>query len=378
MVKKDVNIAGAGIAGLTAAINLARDGRRVRVYERGPDVGTRFNNDFQGLENWSTEKDVLEVLDGYGIKTDFFYKPFKEADIICGERHVIKSPGGRVGVYMVRRGSAEGCLDLALKRQALEAGAEIVFNKKVEEKDVDIVATGPRSFSGVVSGITGEAGWLAGEAIRQSGEAGSQACEAPRADMVMIMLDNDCAPKGYVYMAVIEGNITLASVVMEDFANAKRYFARALEKVRSFYGLDVKNPRPFGGTGNFFLPEAYSKDGNLYVGERAGFQDYLFGFGMRYAFASGYYAAKSIATGSDYEAMVRRFLLPVKKASLVNRFVFERLGGNYKRLVSGWAGAKDPVEFLKRWYGLGLPKRMLYPFAVRWYRKKAGSFKIQS
>jgi len=55
-------IAGAGPAGLTAAIVLAQAGKRVIVHEAKASVGNRFGGDFQGLENWTTHDDVLAVM----------------------------------------------------------------------------------------------------------------------------------------------------------------------------------------------------------------------------------------------------------------------------------------------------------------------------
>ena len=53
---KEVKILGAGLSGLTAAINLAQIGYKVDVYEKNKDVGMRFHGDLQGLENWSKKK----------------------------------------------------------------------------------------------------------------------------------------------------------------------------------------------------------------------------------------------------------------------------------------------------------------------------------
>jgi flavin-dependent dehydrogenase len=53
MNPKEIHIAGVGPWGLTAAINLAREGFKSIVYEKYSDVGIRFSGEFQGLENWS-------------------------------------------------------------------------------------------------------------------------------------------------------------------------------------------------------------------------------------------------------------------------------------------------------------------------------------
>ena len=55
-----VIMAGAGIAGLTCAIILARAGRQVIVREWHNSVGHRFHGDFQGLENWRRSEDAID------------------------------------------------------------------------------------------------------------------------------------------------------------------------------------------------------------------------------------------------------------------------------------------------------------------------------
>lgn len=57
-----VQIAGAGPAGLAAAITLAREGVSVQVHEARNEVGYRFQRDLQGLENWTTQQDVLQWM----------------------------------------------------------------------------------------------------------------------------------------------------------------------------------------------------------------------------------------------------------------------------------------------------------------------------
>lgn len=345
MTKKTIKIAGAGISGLTAAINLAIYGYDVKVYEKRKDVGARFHNDFQGLENWSSDEDILSTLRKINIKVNFFYKGFNEADIINErmEKFKIKSPDDRTGVYMIKRGREEGSIDQCLKNQALHEGVEILFNKNVKDEDVDIIAKGPRFGSGIVCGLIGN---------------------VKSKDKVMIMLNNNCAPKGYVYMAIIDGRITLASVVMKDFNNAKHFFKNALENVTRIYDYKINNIKLFGGLGNFFLPNSYSENGRLYIGESAGLQDYLFGFGMKYAFLSGYFAAQSIISNHDYNVVVKKELLPIMKATFVNRHFYERLS-NYERLIQKWATAKNPILFLRNWYNFNWYKHLIFPFIFK-------------
>jgi hypothetical protein len=66
-----IRIMGAGPAGLTAAITLARAGREVLVYERAADVGTRHDGDYEGIENWSTRADVWEEFATWGLANNF-------------------------------------------------------------------------------------------------------------------------------------------------------------------------------------------------------------------------------------------------------------------------------------------------------------------
>src|SRR5574337_985 len=76
-----IEIAGAGPAGLAAAITLAHAGVPVVVHEAQAEVGYRFQRDLQGLENWSTEEDVLAVLRNLGIDTDFKVLPYRKGTV---------------------------------------------------------------------------------------------------------------------------------------------------------------------------------------------------------------------------------------------------------------------------------------------------------
>ncbi|MGK7370121.1 MAG: NAD(P)-binding protein, partial [Candidatus Halalkalibacterium sp. M3_1C_030] len=121
MNEEHIHVIGAGPAGLVAAINLAKNGYPVTVYEMKEDVGTRFNGDYQGIENWSTEEDARQFLEAVGVETNFSFESYADGDFFnpSGEKYNFNM--SRPLFYLVERGTSEWSLDQGLKRQALKA-----------------------------------------------------------------------------------------------------------------------------------------------------------------------------------------------------------------------------------------------------------------
>jgi len=298
-------ILGAGPAGLTAAIVLAQNGRRVAIYERRPGVGLRFNEDYQGLENWSVEQDALSELEEEGLKINFFCKPFSSGRIYNPALVPLEVCSPRTLFYMVKRGRGADTLDTGLQRQALDAGVEFYYNQTISPREADIVATGPRGVNALAAGIT---------------------FETDLRDCAYGIVGDHLAPKGYTYLLVADGKATLATVLFSSFSKASLCLERAIHTYGRLLGLTITNPRRWGGYGNFDVPQTAIMDGRLLVGEAAGFQDFLFGFGIRLAMLSGILAAKSILYSENYDILWKRRLLPLLKVSRVNRLLYTRLG----------------------------------------------------
>lgn len=343
-----VHVSGAGPAGLSAAITLASGGRAVVVHERAPDVAHRFHHDFQGLENWTTDGDVLDELAAIGIRPEFEYAAFRETTLFDadGREHTYRSD--RPFFYLVRRGDGEGTLDRSLARQALAAGAELRFNDPVQHlRDGGIVAEGPHGSDVIAVGYVFDT------------DAGDGAYAA---------LADRLAPGGYAYLLIHRGRGTLASCMFADFHREREYLARTADFFGERVTFSMRNDQRFGGTGNFRPFRSVRRGPLLYAGEAAGFQDALWGFGMRYAMVSGHLAARAVLAGAPdrYDEDWRARFGGELRAGAVNRFLIERLGDcGYRMLARRLDRAPDPRAWLGRHYRSSLGTDVLYPFVRR-------------
>ncbi len=347
MKTPDIHIIGAGPAGLTAAITLARAGFKPIVFEQAQDVGTRFNGDFQGLENWSVKQDVLEFLTSLGIDDDFLHVPCKEAVFFGPDHTAYPVSTHRNWFYLVERGRGVASLDQSLKRQALEAGAEIRFGHKVEHatSETVIVATGPRAADAIARGLV---------------------FNTSHPDGCYGFLDDRIAPRAYAYLLVHGGKATFATCLMDDFRDAQVFFERALETLRQTVNPEIRDPHVFGGYINFGVHSSWKRKDRFYdVGERAGFQDALWGFGLRYAMHSGYLAAQAIIKKESYDDLCKEQILPALKTSLANRLLYSQLGNHGYTWILERASDTDVMDALHEHHRPTRAKKVLYELAKR-------------
>lgn len=344
-----IEIAGAGPAGLAAAITAARGGARVVVYERAMQVGSRFHGDFQGLENWSTAVDALDELASAGVATTFPRAPFsRQVCIDPDERmYVVDAHGPRPFYYLVRRGPGEGTLDRALRAQAEAAGVEIRFGHAVDAlPNGGVMSHGPRRGDAVAVGLL---------------------FETDMADGAWAALGEEVAPGGYAYLLVQGGFGTLSVCMFRRFREARAFLDRARDLFTRLAGLSMKNPRPFGGAGNVALPKTARRGNVLLAGEAAGFQDPLWGFGIRNAILSGHFAARALLAGrpDDYDRAWRRRIGRPMRAAAVMRWFYERLGDRGYRGLCRWLGRTDAHVALRFIYAPAPWKLALYPLLGR-------------
>ncbi len=326
-------IAGAGPAGLAAALTLGRAGCPPVVYEKRAQVAGRFHGDFQGIENYSTRDDALEELARAGVEPTFEVTPFREATLFGPDGREWRYRASAPLYYMIRRGAESGRLDAALLSQALDLGVRVRFGCSFPETEPrGILATGPRGSYAIVVGYIGP---------------------TTLPDMVLATLNDRLAPGGYAYLVTHDGTATVAACLFADLRHHREYLERTVAFFRDRTGLSLEGAVRFGGTGTVHRPRSAVRGGYLLAGEAAGFQDALWGFGLRSAMLSGHLAARAFLEGRPdrYDALWQGRLGGLLETSIVNRVVFGRLGNRgYGVFLSRMGRAPDPREFLRRHY----------------------------
>lgn len=346
-----IQIAGAGPAGLAAAITLAKAGRRVLVHEAKNEVGYRFKGDLQGLENWTDVQDVLAWLQGIGIDTNFEKLSCRNGVCFDYKEHCYEFSSHEPLFYMLERGPGSNSLDHAMLTQAQELGVEIRFRSKLNKLvGAGILATGPKVADAIAVGYHFETNMENG---------------------FWIICDNKLALRGYAYLLVMNGKGTVKSCMFSGFKQEQLYVERTVNAFKRLVGLQMINPRPHGGVGNFNLLSSALSGTHPLVGEQAGFQDTLWGFGMRHAIRSGVLAAQSLLAGSDYNCLWQQELRPQMETAVVNRALFTLLGNRgYSLYLKYLSNSSDLRTALQKQYHPLWIKRLLLPWANRNYASK--------
>lgn len=344
-------IAGAGPAGLAAAITLAKAGRNVTVHEAQPEVGMRFQGDLQGLENWSSQTDILDEFSSYGLSLDF-----KRHSAISGtafdawgKSYSIKSQIPLF--YTIERGPGFDTLDNALLRQATSLGVKVQFNSRLKRlPGKGILATGPKRADAIAVGYH----------FKTDLENG-----------FWLICDDNLAPDGYSYLLVLEGNGTVKSCMFSDFKREKLYVERTIKAFEKLVGLKMENQIRHGGFGNFNILESAQSGSHPIVGEQSGFQDTLWGFGIRFAVLSGVMAAKSLIEGKNYDQIWMERIRPALEVSVVNRAFYSLIGNRgYRWALRNFVSNDNVRQNLCNIYRPSKLKRLLLPIAKRRFKSR--------
>ncbi|UCE36885.1 MAG: NAD(P)/FAD-dependent oxidoreductase [Thermoplasmata archaeon] len=302
-----IKILGAGLSGLSSAINLAKEGKEVIVFERKSDVGQHIRPNYQGL--LKTKGDPLGYLKSYNLEPKFHLFRMDRAFICTRTRDIdvtLREP-----VDFAMRGG-ESSLEYGLYEQAKSMGVKFRFNEKIDPSQVDIVATGHFRCDMLAYGCVYED------------------LDFPR-DKFLYMHDDRYSPRGwYLYVTPLpDGTFKIVNCTSQPHVKmTKRLYYKALSErkiLRDIVG-DRKPKESFGGFGGCDFPKSAVKGKTLYVGEAAGFQDPFRGFGMNYALESGFLAAKAILEGDNYDRLWKSHFKRRIKTDLYRRYAMVVFG----------------------------------------------------
>jgi flavin-dependent dehydrogenase len=224
----------------------------------------------------------------------------------------------------------------------------IHFNNRLAPEEADIVATGP----GPADGIAKEIAFRTGVS-----------------DRIDVVFDPDLAPGGYAYLFVLEGWATLGLALLKVYSQLETQFEMAVEYFKSLASFDIESPRQGYSYMNFFLRQSSQLGSSLFAGEAGGFQDYMFGLGIRYALISGHLAARSLVESVDYDRLWSERFQGMMRSSLANRLFYEAAGRYGLRLFAWQASRRDFRDFLYSWARPVWWRLALRPLAERLFGK---------
>lgn len=345
-VTRRIDILGAGLSGLSAATILSREGYDVHVYEIRADSGARFDGDFQGIENWTSDTDFFDEMREWGFDPEEFKAtPFNIIDLIHPDDVITQPSTDKPAFRVVERGTDSHCIDQGFKRMAQAAGATIHYETRKAPEECDIIAAGPKESSAIAFG---------------------EIFHTDHPNHVSFQLNDKLAPGAYSYLIIIDGIGLICTCLWRQQKKSSRYLNETIAWYEEHYELNRRPIKRVGGKGDFSLPDRYIHEGRYYVGEAGGLQDFMWGFGMRYAITSGALAAHSIMERCDYEKEIRGRLVPLVRASAINRFLMNRVSNRgFKMVATHWIRDEkrhgDGLHFMKWVYQPGIFRRALWP-----------------
>ena len=337
-MERPIRIAGAGVSGLMAAIRLAQQGASVEIYERAPDSGANHAPRFDAVENWTTRADLRQVLSAWRIEI-----PLRQPDaleVFDSRADRYRATPERPTLYVVRRGPEPDSLEQAMKRQALNLGVRLRYRATLAPNEADL--------------------WAVGARARGRFLAAGLGFTTSHPDVVRVLVDRRLSPNAYAYLIVLDGHGTLSVVLTRQFKDARARLGEAVRAFQRLQTIEMIDARPSGGVGGSLDAFRRPPIGPPSLGEAAGFQDYLWGFGIRLALQSGDLAARALTEGTDYEESATREIRPLVQASLRLRALYDRVGDRGDRmLIRGIATVEDPGAMLRHAYELAAVRPML-------------------
>jgi len=294
-----IKIAGAGLSGLSCALNLAKNDIKVDVFERENCVGKKYGLSVLAFKAYETN--ILEELKSASIPTSNLFPIYKIRRYAPSMRY-FETYSNKPLYFSVIRGP-EGSLEEMLLNECMDRNVQFFFN---QTSNADVIATGARftHFIGISKTFKNK----------------------DKLDHISLFY-SPLASGGYFYIIpygdyITAGGVFDAASVVSPLKNFNEFFHKKL-------GLTENAIHTVVSKANYFHSSCFDK---LYVGEAAGLLEPSRGFGMRTALISGKLAADAISNRKDYNNSLSSLFKELAKGekirdvySLMEESDFERL-----------------------------------------------------
>jgi len=313
-------IMGAGLAGLSTAIILARAGHEVKVVEKNESVGKNMAENTQAIRNYNLTQDQMQKFREKGLRIDQV-RPI---------RKIIKyAPSGKKMTtlsektplfYVLKRSLHKDSFDLQLYKQALEEGVEFEFNKKLKYDEADVISANNNLWNM----------WFYGFEF-QDVNVNEQT--------ILFFMDNNYAPAGYLYLIPYgkdELSIACASYVIDAKLPAllKKFLSENNIVKKLTENGTIKNA--FSGKVYANVPKTAQRGDKKFIGAAGGFVEAARGFGVRYGIGTGILAAEAICNKTNYDYLWKNEFEAELLKNLKRRFLLEKLTNEeYEKLILG-------------------------------------------
>jgi flavin-dependent dehydrogenase len=286
-----VTIYGAGLSGLVAAINLARDGQEVLVHEKEKGFG---GDSLYNPSTHTTPINIQKTSDYIGIDISSAFNPVIACPFYF---HDTKALAPVSGLYTVERGNRKTSLDSILFKEAKKLGVKFEFGSALKKNDIATLEPGTIIACGLTPGVYDMLevpyrrwyGWISRGEIGFSGYS-------------WIWLDESISEYGYLSSA----NNYYFNLLFSIYPVPKSALTKYRDFMKRKEGIEHDDWQYASGAVPVASPDnpRLIKDGLIYCGTISGMMDPVGWFGILGALISGRIAAMAI---SDRQKALEEF-----------------------------------------------------------------------